>query len=415
MSASNEKKIRSAQRAEGIDKKTLAERKEAEKKAKEKRRTILIVALIVIVSAAAIYLNSGLFYRTTTAITVDNTELEAYNIEAGSTSFSIAEANYVYNSQYMYIMSYMGSYASSLIDNSKPFSDQLCSFSDEENYTWDDYFKDQTYNYLKEMSAMNAYAAYAGIELDEEDYAQIDSSIETLTQTAKDNDWADLGSFLAGNYGAGCNESVVRHIMELETIANKVLSQISESFEYTAEEISAKYDAVKDSYDAFAYDYYYIAAETETDEEGNTAEPTEAAIAAAKDTAAKIKALLDEGKTLAEAVPAVVADAEPTAKTEVAGGAIETDIRTWLIDAARTAGENGIVNVDGKGSYVVVFGSRDNNKHTTEESGDMLYCDYIADQLLRSEGVSAWQEDVLDGITEIYSIETGFALKFVGR
>lgn len=415
MSASSEKKLRSAQRAEGIDKKTLAERKEAEKRAKEKRRTILIVALIVVVAAAAIYLNSGLFYRTTTALTVDNTELEAYNIDAGSTSYSIAEANYVYNSQYMYIMSYMGSYASSLIDSSKPFDEQACSFSDEEGYTWDDYFKDQAYNYLKEISAMCAYAEYAGLELDDEDLAEIDSTIESLKETATENGWADLGSFLAGNYGAGCNESVVRHIMELEALANKALTSVSESFEYTADEISAKYDSVKDSYDKFDYDYYYVKAETETDEDGEELDPTEEAIAAAKATAEEIKALLDEGKTLAEAVPAVVADAEPTAKTEILGGSIETDIRTWLIDAARTAGENGIVNVDGSGSYVVVFGSRDDNKHTTEDSGDMLYCDYIGDQLLRSESLSAWQDDVLAGITEIYSIDTGFALKFVGR
>lgn len=415
MSASSEKKLRSAQRAEGIDKRTMAERKEAHKRAKEKRRNILIVVLIVVVAAAAVYLNSGLFYRSTTALTIDNSELEAYNLDAGSRSFSIAEVNYVYNSQYMYIMSYMGSYGSSMIDTTKPFDEQPCAFSEEEGYTWDDYFKDQAYNYLKEMSALSAYADYAGIELDDDDLAGVDSSIETLTKTATDNGWSDLDSFLGGNYGAGCNESVVRGIMEMETLGNKVLSSISDSFEFTADEISEKYDSVKDSYDVFAYDYYYVEAASETDEEGNAVDPTDEAIAAATATADSIKALVDEGKTLAEAVSSVVEGAEPTAKTEVLGGSVETDIRTWIIDAARTAGESGVINVDGKGSYVVVFGSRDNNQHPNEQSGDMNYCDYIADQLLRSEGVSSWQSDVLSGITEVYSVDTGFALKFVGR
>ena len=69
MSASTEKKLRAQARAEGTDKKTLAEKEEAAKQAKTKRRTIWAIIGVVLFVAIVLFLNSTFMYKNTTALT----------------------------------------------------------------------------------------------------------------------------------------------------------------------------------------------------------------------------------------------------------------------------------------------------------------------------------------------------------
>ena len=71
MSASTEKKNRSSARLDGTDKRTVAKRKAAEKERKSKIKWISVAVLIVLVFAAVIYINSGLFFRQATEVTVE--------------------------------------------------------------------------------------------------------------------------------------------------------------------------------------------------------------------------------------------------------------------------------------------------------------------------------------------------------
>lgn len=68
----------------------------------------------------------------------------------------------------------------------------------------------------------------------------------------------------------------------------------------------------------------------------------------------------------------------------------------------------------GAGYYVVRFNERDNNQAPTEESGDMNYCDYVADALLRNEAVQEWEDGIIGKDQKITS-STGFAARYVGR
>ena len=425
MSASTERKNRQTARSEGSYAKDINAKKEADKKKKQRTKWIIVGVALVIFFAFAIYLNSGALYRSLDALTVKNTEVTAEDgtaIAAGERSFSVAECNYVYHMQYISLMNTYGNYASTLLqlDTTKPLDEQTCPLNKEgkENYTWDRYFRDATRSQLKQLAAYEAYAGQHDIKLDDDDLKEIDDTIASIAETAKKNNYGSVSKFLAANYGRGCNESVARDIMKLQALAAKVQTSITDAETYTAEELAAKYDSVKDSYDKFTYSYYLVAAELpehehSEDEDEHAHEPTDEAKAAAKATAEEILAKLSDGTSLADAAKAVVTDAEIKEQTDLAGSSVETALSEWIKSADRKAGDTAVVDSD-TGSYVVVFTKRDNNQAPTEESGDQNYCDYVAENLLKQDVLSEWNEHVFSGIVEAYKGSYNGSSRYVG-
>lgn len=424
MSASTERKNRQTARSEGSYAKDINAKKEADKKKKQRTKWIIVGVALVIFFAFAIYLNSGALYRSLDALTVKNTEVTVGDttISAGERGFSVAECNYVYHMQYISLMNTYGDYASTLfkLDTTKPLDEQTCPLNKEgkENYTWDQYFRDATRSQLKQLAAYEAYAGQHDIKLDDDDLKEIDDTIASIAETAKKNNYGSVSKFLAANYGRGCNESVARAIMELQTLAGKVQTSITDVETYTAEQLAEKYDSVKDSYDKFTYSYYLVAAELpehehSEDEDEHAHEPTDEAKAAAKATAEEILAKLSDGTSLADAAKAVVTDAEIKEQTDLAGSSVETALSEWIMSADRKAGDTAVVD-SGTGSYVVVFTKRDNNQAPTEESGDQNYCDYVAENLLKQDVLSEWNEHVFSGIVEAYKGSYNGSSRYVG-
>lgn len=424
MSASTERKNRQTARSEGSYAKDINAKKEADKKKKQRTKWIIVGVALVIFFAFAIYLNSGALYRSLDALTVKNTEVTVGDttISAGERGFSVAECNYVYHMQYISLMNTYGDYASTLfkLDTTKPLDEQTCPLNKEgkENYTWDQYFRDATKSQLVQLAAFEAYAEQHDIKLDDDDLKEIDDTIASIAETAKKNNYGSVSKFLAANYGRGCNESVARTIMELQALAGKVQTSITDVETYTAEQLAEKYDSVKDSYDKFTYSYYLVAAELpehehSEDEDEHAHEPTDEAKAAAKATAEEILAKLSDGTSLADAAKAVVTDAEIKEQTDLAGSSVETALSEWIKSADRKAGDTAVVD-SGTGSYVVVFTKRDNNQAPTEESGDQNYCDYVAENLLKQDVLSEWNEHVFSGIVEAYKGSYNGSSRYVG-
>lgn len=406
MSASNEKTVR----------KTMAAQKEELKKKKEKTKWTIIGVLIVVFFAFVIYLNTGAFYRNLTGITVEYNASEELGIEAGSRSFSVAECNYVYNMQYMNILNSYGDYASLIgLDKSKPLDEQKCTISSDtdKDYTWDDYFMDSTKSFLQQLAALEAYAKANDISLDKDDNAAVDEQMATFDD-AKKYGYASADKFIAANYGRGCNASVVREVMELQQLATKAQQSISNSYSFTASELSKKYASVKDDYDKFTYDFYLVKAETKTSENG-TAAPTDAALSKAMETANTIKGSMDKDKlSLEKAVKNAVKDAKLTKQEAIPGSDTESDLKEWLTSSERKKGDVAVIK-GSTGAYIVQFKSRDNNKHKTDESGDMNLCDYIAQNLLRSEALQKWQKEKLGVVTKDAKTSTSFGARYIGR
>ena len=74
MSASQDKKRRQSERAEGVDKRSLAEREAQQKSRKERRTWTIVVSIVVVLALIIILLNTNLLYTGTTAVTVGDTE-----------------------------------------------------------------------------------------------------------------------------------------------------------------------------------------------------------------------------------------------------------------------------------------------------------------------------------------------------
>lgn len=407
MSASNEKTAR----------KTMAAQKEELKKKKEKTKWTIIGIIIVVFFAFVIYLNTGAFYRNLTGITVEYNASEELGIEAGSRSFTVAECNYVYNMQYMNILNSYGDYASLIgLDKSKPLDEQKCTLSSDadEDYTWDDYFMDSTKSFLTQLAALEAYAKANDITLDKDDNAAVDEQMETF-DSAKEYGYASADKFIAANYGRGCNTSVVREVMELQQLATKAQQSVSNSYSFTASELSEKYESVKDDYDKFTYDFYLVKAETETSEDGTTAAPTDAALTKAEETANSIKDAMDKDSlSLEKAVQNAVKDAKLTKQEAIPGSDTEADLTKWLTSSERKKGDVTVIK-GSTGAYIVQFQSRNNNQEKTDESGDMNLCDYIAQNLLRSEALQKWQEEKLGVVTKDAKTITSFGARYIGR
>lgn len=407
MSASNEKTAR----------KTMAAQKEELKKKKEKTKWTIIGVLIVVFFAFVIYLNTGAFYRNLTGITVEYNASEELGIKAGSRSFSVAECNYVYNMQYMNILNSYGDYASLIgLDKSKPLDEQKCTISSDtdKDYTWDDYFMDSTKSFLQQLAALEAYAKANDISLDKDDNAAVDEQMATFDD-AKKYGYASADKFIAANYGRGCNTSVVREVMELQQLATKAQQSISNSYSFTASELSKKYASVKDDYDKFTYDFYLVKAETKTSENGTAAAPTDAALSKAMETANTIKGSMDKDKlSLEKAVKNAVKDAKLTKQEAIPGSDTESDLKEWLVSSERKKGDVTVIK-GSTGAYIVQFQSRNNNKEKTDESGDMNLCDYIAQNLLRSEALQKWQEEKLGVVTKDAKTTTSFGARYIGR
>lgn len=407
MSASNEKSAR----------KTLASQKEEQKKKKEKIKWTVIGVLIVIFFAFVIYLNTGAFYRNLTGITVEYGASEELGIEAGSRSFTVAECNYVYNMQYMNLLNSYGDYASLIgLDKSQPLDQQKCTMAGDkgDDYTWDDYFMDNTKTFLEQLVALEAYAKANDITLDKDDNKTIDEQMATFDD-ATQYGYASADKFIAANYGRGCNSAVVRDVMELQQLATKAQQSVANSYSFTASELAKKYDSVKDDYDKFTYDFYLVAAETVTGEDGKAAAPTNEALSKAMKTANSIKDSMDKDKlSLEKAVQKAVKGAKLTNKDAIPGSDAESDLKEWLVSAKRKKGDVTVIK-GSTGAYIVQFQSRNNNKEKTDESGDMNLCDYIAQNLLRGDALQKWQEEKLGVVTKDAKATTSFGAMYIGR
>ncbi|MBS1419383.1 MAG: hypothetical protein HP001_04050 [Oscillospiraceae bacterium] len=414
MSASTEKKNRQAAREAGTDKKTLAAQAEAKKKARSKLRWTLGTIGVVILIAAILFLNSSFLYTGTTALTI------------GGEGFSPARVSYSYANQYYTWANQYGSYASLFgLDTSAGIAglgSQSCPML--EGGTWRDYFLDAASQELTQTKALLDYAAEKSITLDEDEIAQVDAGFEGLDEYVKGLGYGSVDKFFAASYGTGVTKALVRQAGLDSALASKVLTQMSDSFQYTEAELEEYYKGLEGASDIFGLAYYYVAAETvETTAEDGTASsaPTEETLAAAKATAdailaayesgfapagpvtgdepvtgeaaAEDKAVTGEaaaedkavtGETAAEdeaaeplrfgdAAMDAAADRFDEAVASQVDGALSTRSSTtkgsslgaykdWMT-GSRQLGDAAVIENDGSGYYVVLFLSRDDNHY----------------------------------------------------
>ncbi len=184
----------------------------------------LVVALLVSCVALTVINENGYVLRWKQVV-----ESEHY-------SFNGTMMSYLFYQNYSDFLTTYGSVASYLgLDTTKSLKDQQAMSGG----TWYDYFMDPAIATAEEILVYCEEARVRGIELDDEDFAEIDAVIDAITESAKTNNYT-LNAYISALYGSGVKVKDIRAALELSQLGSKCYEIVSEEFEngITADDIS---------------------------------------------------------------------------------------------------------------------------------------------------------------------------------
>ncbi len=224
---------------------------------------VLAVVIILFLIGMVVYnylYDNGTFDRQVVAL-----ETENYSVNK-------SDMSYFFYSTYQNVISAYTSYGIDLstlgIDTTKSLRTQQCTFAD--NQTWYEYFMAQSKASASSLLTLCEAAKEAGIALDDDDQATIDSSLSSLADAAKTAGYSKA-DYIHRLYGTIVNESDLRHCLELSQLAAKYLEKCGDDVDISDEVLEAKYAESPETYDKasyikYAFDYSDLMPKEETDE-----------------------------------------------------------------------------------------------------------------------------------------------------
>lgn len=350
-------------------------KKNAKKNPKSEKAKQIVGKVVGIVIVVALVL--GAIYGTLNFFGVPQKVLTAAKI--GDTKISVAKYNFYYMDMYLsyantsqqYDSQYGSGYGAMYTgyDANKTPMEQEYTFGEiegfeGENPTWADYFRANTLKYLQTYIAYAEMAREAGFTLTEDEQKEIDEQVDSLRTTAENNSYA-LNRYLIKLYGKGCDEKLLREVMEERQLAAKYSEQKQTDTQnsITDEQIDAEYSANISDYAVFTVYGFTVAADTSaisadaTDEEKSAA--TADAMAKAKEKADAYAANVTDAVSLttqakvnsASATDASVKFENVTASTlSQSFGQAASD---WVLATDREAGN--VTVVESTNGYSVLY------------------------------------------------------------
>lgn len=345
MSASREKKQR--QGGTSADRQMTAQQKEAAARRKTIQYTVIGVIVAIAVAALLIW-NSGIFQRMAAR--------NAVALTIGEHTYSPAEVSYYYygNSTYQMYLSY------GLISSGVDLRETAYPGSETEQ-TWHDYLVESATETLTQVSAVLDEAAAEGYTLSEEGQQTLQSNIDSMKESASNSGYS-YSTYLRLVYGDYMTTEAFESCLEQQVLVNEYGTQWAEAQEISASDIESYYQENANTLDTFHYSAYTIsgAAESTTDEDGNTVEPTdeesEAAMEEARQGAEQLAAALEAGEDVTDLVDELGATTNEDASAT--GSSLSSTYSEWLTDVTRQAGDVTVLE-SGTNVYVVVFNSRE--------------------------------------------------------
>ncbi|WP_300606681.1 peptidylprolyl isomerase [uncultured Oscillibacter sp.] len=382
MSASREKQNRQAASGQA-DPKTA---REAQQRREEKRTNLLygIIAAAVLVAVIASFVwRSDFIPKTTTAATIDGEKYTAAEVEY---YYQTAYRNFVTNSQYSYFLSYLGlntnatlksqsinSTAAAMLGIELPDADAESAEADSEadplaptGMTWHDYFLDEALDNMRVIQAALKAAEAEGFQYPAGVQAQYDDNMDALKAVAAASG-ISVSQYLKGNFGAGVTEKVYGEQLMRVLRYSAYADAYQDSLTYSDSELEETYNADRNTYDHVSYEVVSFsgAAESTTDDEGNTVEPTEeeaaAALEAAQDLAQTVLDGFQDGGDLEELANENDGTYSKNENGTYSAGSVMSE---WLYDSARKSGDASTL-ADGTVQYVVVFHDRFRDENPT--------------------------------------------------
>jgi len=220
----------------------------------------IVITLAIICSAVFIFIaNNGTFGRMKTAM-----KTEDYKISQNTFAYYFGSiySNFVTQNESM--LTYFS------LDTTKPLKEQTygksaSGYAYETSYlgafegTWFDYFLKQTEAQAKQTLIYCEAADEMGITLEDEDYEQIEATLESLETTAAMNN-TSVNVYISYSYGAGVKLKDIRKGLELSALATKCQTALQEKVEeaVTDEVIEEEYANNKLEYDIIDYMMYTV-------------------------------------------------------------------------------------------------------------------------------------------------------------
>ncbi|MBQ4366084.1 MAG: peptidylprolyl isomerase [Clostridia bacterium] len=225
-------------------------------------KAIGVIVLVALVAVIALFVvnYTGLIEKSTTAVTV------------GEEKISQAEYGYYYNQGYNMANQY-ASYGYDIGYDTNKLPDQqeysgmfgtIEDFPEDQTPMWTDFFAYYAQNSLKQIKSGVAEAKKLGLELDDSDLAEVQSSIDSLKSSASSNGYS-LNAYLRASNGKGVNEKLYRQILEEQALYQKLDETKTDELKaaVTAEEVETEYNANTEAYGVVSYRSYAILAEKE--------------------------------------------------------------------------------------------------------------------------------------------------------
>ena len=382
MSASREKQNRQAAAGQ-TDPKTA---REAQQRREEKRTNLLygVIAAAVLVAVIASFVwRSDFIPKTTTAATIDGEKYTAAEVEY---YYQTAYRNFVTNSQYSYFLSYLGlntnatlksqsinSTAAAMLGIELPDADAESAEADSEadplaptGMTWHDYFLDEALDNMRVIQTALKAAEAEGFQYPAGVQVQYDDNMDALKAVAAASG-ISVSQYLKGNFGAGVTEKVYGEQLMRVLRYSAYADAYQDSLTYSDSELEEAYGADRNTYDHVSYEVVSFsgAAESTTDDEGNTVEPTEeeaaAALEAAQDLAQTVLDGFQDGGDLEELANENDGTYSKNENGTYSAGSVMSE---WLYDSARKSGDASTL-ADGTVQYVVVFHDRFRDENPT--------------------------------------------------
>lgn len=355
MSGSRQKKNRQEQASDFLDPRTAREAAERKKQKRTDRMYAAVFIAFLVVAIVVVTWNSGILQKRATAVTINGEK------------YTAAEVNYYYSSTYNSFISQYGSYASMLgLNTGKSLKSQECAML-EDGGTWFDYFLQQAEDQMITATALYSAAQADGFTVEDLDQ-QIQDSLDGLDASVESfnssqNADYDREQYLQLMYGKNMTEAAYKKLLERSIVVAAYAADFQDTTEasYTDADLTKAYNENQNTYDVVDYEQILISGtpEAKTDDDGNAVEATdeekEAAMTESKTIADELYAKLDSGTDL----EALAETEEKASYTNNEGSSyFDSDVGNWLFDTARKAGDSTVMEVDGTGTYILVFHSR---------------------------------------------------------
>lgn len=311
----------------------------------------LAIVIVIAVVALLVY-NSGIVQSRSTAVTV------------GDRNYTPAQVEFYYYSalsnEYMYSL-----YGMSQFDSSKDPKEQTYSTDEStgEVTTYYDYFLQKAKDSLVELTALLDAAEKDGFSMTSEGEQNVQENLDNMNQSWAKSGYSSRAAYLRAVYGPYMTYGRYKQCVRNAQLASDYYTSHGDSLTYTDDQIQNYYTEHKDELDTIGYAYLFYKGEAEstTDSDGNTVDPTEeetaAAMAEAKEQADAAAAQWKNGASFDE-VSAAYEPSSSNGEASALGTNLSSTYNTWLLDSSRQAGDVTVVEAS-NGYYVVRFLSRE--------------------------------------------------------